>query len=117
MTQEENESFKPSQDQERDLKNAQLAEEFTSSEFWKKILSPYIDAVIHNISGKKKDGFWMAGEMAARATKPDDFKYLSGYEASMIELSMFISSLIRRGEKIKKQSQEQEDDLLEDYNE
>jgi len=83
------------------------------SEVYRDVIGPDIDSMIFSISGyKTNEGFWASGNIADRRLDTDTLKYLSGYQAALVELSMKFKYYIRQGELSLKQETNQQEQLV-----
>lgn len=109
MTQEENEFSKHLIQNKKKLHEAQLVSEFLESDVYKEVISKKLDEMISGIGGYKEGDFWKAGSGALRSISGDMLRYVSGYQAGLIEFSMFLKRVIQDGQKAKEEMNKKEE--------
>ena len=93
---------------QRVLRNANLINEFISSDVYKELISLDIDDMVSSCGAYVKDGFWNPGAINSRVTSASDLRYYAGYQAGLIELSRMWRDYIKLGERALKKANEKD---------
>lgn len=99
---------------QRHLRNGQLISEFMESDVYKEIIGPDMDDMIGSIGSYKIGEFWTPGSVCVLKRTDDELRYLSGYQAGLLELSIKWKQYIRKAETEKEVAQKDITPMMED---